>query len=440
MGTRFAAILENIRSGFWFIPALMCASALALAYGMVELDLMVSTDQLGHLSIFFIDSPDGARAALSTIASSTITVAGIVFSLTMVALTLASNQFGPRLIRSFMRDISTQVVLGTFLSTYLYCILLLRVVRSVEESQFVPNLSVLLAVLLAVVNVAVLIYFFHHVSVAIQVSNLIASLGTGLLATITRLFPPKATSDERRAEGWRATGELRVRLEAEGRRVEAARSGYVQLIDEAALIRIAVEHDRVLWLMARPGDFVVQGSPLAYVLPAEGPDLGALINTSVVFGHQRVQIQDFESQILQLVEIASRALSPAFNDPFTAMSCIDRLGEAMLLLDDRELPPPFRLDAQGRVRLIVESYSFGAALGTAFNMIRQYGRGHAVVLVRLLETLAEIAAQTERADRRSTLRRHADMILRSAEESLPEEFDRHEVRRRHQALVKVLGG
>lgn len=440
MGTRQRALLEEIRTGFWFIPAVMSGLALLLASLMVELDLLVGSERIEALGILFIESPDGARAALSTIASSTITVAGTVFSLTMVALTLASNQFGPRLIRAFMRDIATQLVLGTFLATYLYCIIILRTVRSVEEVQFVPNLAVLTAVLLALINVGVLIYFFHHVAVAIQVPNLIAYLGASLQATIGRLFPPRRELSPETAGLWREAHTLRKAAEAEDQPVLALRSGYVQLIDEAALVALAVAGDRVICLLARPGDFVVKGSPLAHVTPPPDAALAEAINDALVFGHQRVQIQDFEAYIFQLVEIASRALSPAFNDPFTAMACIDRLGEAIMLLDDRELPPPYRLDQAGRVRLVLEGYTFGTALNAAFGMIRHYGRGHPAVLTRLLETFAELGEQTERADRRSMLRRHADMVLRAADESIPEQADRDEIRRRHEAVLRALEG
>ncbi len=440
MATRFRTLAENLRAGFWFIPTVMVLLALVLAYLMVALDLNFSDELQKVFGPFFVDSPDGARAALSTIASSTITVAGTVFSLTMVALTLASNQFGPRLIRAFMRDIATQLVLGTFLATYIYCILILRTVRSVEEVQFVPNLSVLLAVLLAAINVGVLIYFFHHVAMTIQVPNLIAHLGNDLQHTITRLFPPRQQVSPEATRLYREAYELRRAAEEVGAPVLAQQSGYVQLIDEAALLQLAVERDQVICLLARPGDFVVKGSPLAYMTPQANAAAAEALNGALTLGVQRLQLQDFESYILQLVEIASRALSPAFNDPFTAMACIDRLGEAILLLDDRELPPPYRLDPAGRVRLVVEGYTFAAVLGAAFSMIRQYGRGQAAVLQRLLEIFAAIGEQTERVDRRTAVRRQADMVLRAAEESLPEETDRTEIRRRHEAVLKALEG
>jgi uncharacterized membrane protein len=423
MNDRLKALAESLRAGFWFIPALMCLAAAALVVGLVQLDLLIRSEWIERLGWFFVDSADGARAALATIASSTITVAGTVFSLTMVTLTLASNQFGPRLIRSFMRDLATQAVLGRFVATYLYCILLLRLVRSVEEVEFVPNLAVLVALLLAVVNVGVLIYFFHHVSTAIQVPRLIAWISDELQETIRRLFPLRRGATDH-VSHWREVAALRAEVERDGAPVAAARSGYVILIDQEALLARAVA--------------VVQGAPLAHVLPAPADGLAEAIDGAIVFAHQRVQLEDFEVYMLQLVEIAARALSPAFNDPFTATACVDRLAEAILLLDDRELPPPFCRDAAGRLRLLLEGYTFAAAMDTAFGMVRQYARGHAAVLVRLLDAFTAIAIQTERADRRSLLRRHADLVLRAAEASLPEQLDRDEVVRRHRALVNAL--
>jgi uncharacterized membrane protein len=438
MNDRLKALAESLRAGFWFIPALMCLAAAGLVVGLVQLDLLIRSEWIERLGWFFVDSADGARAALATIASSTITVAGTVFSLTMVTLTLASNQFGPRLIRNFMRDLATQAVLGSFVATYLYCILLLRLVRSVEEVEFVPNLAVLVALLLAILNVGVLIYFFHHVSTAIQVPRLIAWISDELQETIRRLFPLQRSAAPERSSHWREVTALRAEAERDGAPVAATRSGYVILIDQEALLARAVAESRVISLEVRLGDFVVQGATLAHVLPAPADGLAEAINGAFVFGHQRLQLEDFEVYMLQLVEIAARALSPAFNDPFTAMACVDRLAEAILLLDDRELPPPFCRDEAGRLRLLLEGYTFAAAMDAAFSMVRQYARGHTAVLVRLLDAFTAIATQTERAERRSLLRRHANLVLRAAEESLPEQIDREEVARRHRALVDLL--
>lgn len=439
---RLSVLLENLRATFWLIPALMSVAAALLAFVAVEIDIIFGDAWLVARGWFFVDSAEGARAALSTIAGSTITVAGTVFSLTMVVLTLASNQFGPRLVRNFARDRSMQVCLGTFVATYLYCLLVLRGIRGGEEFSFVPNLAVLIANLLALVNVAVLIYFVHHVAAAIQISNVIAYISAELRRTIERLYPPADRPSPAEAERARAAAAMRAHMAEAAEPIAARGSGYLQAIDDAALLDLAARANVVLALEVRPGDFVLDGSTVALVLAplgeAQRDEIAAALNEALVLGPLRTALQDFEVYIFQLVEIASRALSPAFNDPFTAMQCIDRLGEAICLLDERALPAPFRYDGAGRLRLVLDPFTFASALDAAFDMIRQYGREHPAVTARLLETLALLAAQTEAPERRPAIRRHADMIIAGARAALPEPNDVREMELRYQAVLRAL--
>lgn len=441
---RLSALRDNLRASFWLIPALMSVAAAVLAFVAVEIDLLFGDAWLVRQGWFFIDSADGARAALSTIAGSTISVAGTVFSLTMVVLTLASNQFGPRLVRNFARDRSMQVCLGTFVSTYLYCLLVLRGIRGSSDFSFVPNLAVLIANLLALLNVGVLIYFVHHVAAAIQISNVIAYISTHLRDTIVRLYPPAIPPTPAEDERARAAAALRTRMAEAALTLTARGSGYLQAIDDAALFHLAVRNNLVLALEVRPGDFVLDGSTIALMHSPSVPNeaqrraIDAAVNDALVLGTLRSALQDLEVYIFQLVEIASRALSPAFNDPFTATQCVDRLGEALCLLDERALPAPFRYDDAGQLRLVSDPFTFAGAVDAAFDMIRQYGREHPAVTARLLETLALLAAQTERPDRRPCLRRHADMIISGARAALPEPHDVQELERRYQAVLRAL--
>ncbi|MBU1139165.1 MAG: DUF2254 domain-containing protein, partial [Proteobacteria bacterium] len=181
--------LDRIRSSFWFIPIVMACGAVALAFGTVSLDAPV-TDWLHRAwGWTFTGGAEGAAALLGTVAGSMITIAGVVFSMTLVALSLASSQLGPRMLRNFMRDTTTQVVLGTFVATFLYCLLVLRTIRRAEEVVFIPHLSVSLGVVLAVVSVGVLIYFIHHVSVSLQANEIVARVSMELIEGINRLFP-----------------------------------------------------------------------------------------------------------------------------------------------------------------------------------------------------------------------------------------------------------
>ena len=196
---------DRIRSSFWFLPSLMACGAVALALATVALDGSVTDDWLQTLAWVYTGGAEGASAVLETIAGSMITIAGVVFSLTLVALSLASSQFGPRLLRNFMRDTANQVVLGTFVATFLYCLLVLRTIRRADEVAFVPHLSVTLGVLFAIASLGVLIYFIHHVSVSIQADEIIARVGSGA----DRRHRPPVSGTDRRGASPRGATELR---------------------------------------------------------------------------------------------------------------------------------------------------------------------------------------------------------------------------------------
>lgn len=182
-------IWENLRTNFWFVPTIMVLLSIVLATGLLTLDRLTQDTVTSELEWVYTGSPEGARALLAAVASSVITVAGTTFSITIAVLTLASSQFGPRLLRNFVRDRSNQIVLGTFIATFIYCLLVLRTIRGLEETQLVPSLSVTGGVVLAVVSIGVLIYFIHHIAESIQADYLIALISRDIDDAIDRLFP-----------------------------------------------------------------------------------------------------------------------------------------------------------------------------------------------------------------------------------------------------------
>jgi uncharacterized membrane protein len=189
MKAKLDHFLFQLRSSYWFVPSVMALLSIGVALGMIVVDQSVGEDGIQGYWWIYAGGPDGARAVLATVAGSIISVAGVTFSIKIAALTLASQQFGPRLLRNFMADRGNQFVLGTFIATFLYCLLVLRTVRSWEDAEFVPHLSVTLGVLLAVASLGVLIYFIHHIAASIQASNVIARVSGELQAAIDRLFP-----------------------------------------------------------------------------------------------------------------------------------------------------------------------------------------------------------------------------------------------------------
>lgn len=430
---------ERAHSSFWFIPALMASGAMLLAVITVALDTEV-TDWMAHnWGLTFTGGAEGASSLLGAIAGSMITIAGVVFSMTLVALSLASSQLGPRLLRSFMRDTTTQMVLGTFVATFLYCLLVLRTVRRTDEIIFVPHLSVSLGVLFAVVSVGVLIFFIHHVSVSIQANEIVARVGKELIADIERLFPEDIGREAPATSTQPRNAEFLDRFEREARPIKSSRDGYLQFVDGDALMALAMQDDLVIRLLQRPGHYVVASRPLALAWPASrlSDSLIERVNAAFALGNQRTSGQDIEFAVNQLVEIAVRALSPGVNDPFTAVTCVDHLGSALCRLAQRDMPSPYRYDSEDQLRIIAPVFTFADVTNAAFNQIRQYGRSSTAATIRLLETIAITAEMVNCPEDRATLLRHATMIARGAD-GLPEDEDRREVEERYQSVKQLL--
>lgn len=439
MKTRIINFWEILQSSYWFLPILMLISAIGLSFVTLEIDGTVDGNIVRELGWIYTGGPDGARTLLSVIASSMITVAGVVFSITIVALTLASSQFGPRLLNNFMRDTGNQIVLGTFIATFMYCLLVMGTIRGVEENGIVPHLSITFGIILAIASLVVLIYFIHHVSISIQAENVIAAVGDDLDQAIERQFPEEKTYYPFEQE-LRQEGDLPKDFEQKSKAIDATGSGYLQTIDYNGLMELATEYNLLLKIEYRPGDFVTQGSA---VVKAGSPEqlnqkITEEITNAFIFGTQRLRLQDIEFAINQLVEIAVRALSPGINDPFTAMTCVDRLGVALTLLVQKIIPSAYRYDEGDNLRLIMDAVTFESLADSAFNQIRQYGRSSVAVTIRLLETIAVIGAQTTTNGEREVLLHHAEMIKRSSEEILPERCDRKDVEKRFQIVRTIL--
>lgn len=416
----------------------MTAGSIGLSFASVHFDGQVSLKWVRTVGWLWAGSPEGARQVLSTIAGSMITVAGVTFSITIVALTLASSQFGPRLLRSFVRDFGNQVVLGTFVSTFVYCLLVLRTVRGGEGAEFVPYLSVTLGVAFALASLGVLIYFIHHVANAIQAEHLIASVAHELRDSIGNMFPEKL--GEPGPDTHVSPKETTVEIETEGALIEADQSGYVQTIDEEDLMAIARAEDLVLELLRTPGRFVIEGRALVRAWPPGrvSGDLADRIRGAFILGRRRTPTQDPEYAVHSLVEIGVRALSPGINDPFSAMTCLDWLGAALSELARRKIPSRYREDDQGRLRVIADGTTFPEMADAAFNQIRQYGRSSVSVLLRLLDTITAVSEHVRREEDRTCLRQHVDKVLRDARETLLNELDLHEVEQRHAATLQAL--
>ena len=436
MSTRGRHFWISLRASFWFVPGLMVIGALLLAATTLLLDSSLAGSSLPEW--VYAGGADGARALLSTVAGSMVTVAGVGFSITIVALVLASTQFGPRLLTLFMRDLISQVTLGTFTATFTFCILVLRTIRGPDEGgdPFVPQVAITVAIGLTLLSVAALVYFFHHVAVSIQAPKLVAAVARDLDRAIDALVPqafgdpgPAGAPDEVPAVGRDAV-------------VAATRSGYVQVMDDARLLGLAVKHDLCIRLATRPGLFVVRGNPVLIARPRERvtDEVAAAMRSTLIVGDARTPEDDIEFSVRQLVEVALRALSPAINDPFTAMSAVDWLGAALARLAGTEFPGRYRYDADGRLRIVADVSTFGGITHTIFSRIRHYGGSSPVVLNRLLEAIAAFGPHvTDEADRQ-LVRDEMAAVLRMGRELISSDADLRELERRHASAVTALGG
>jgi len=433
--TRLRALWERVRGTYWAVPSAMAAASVVFSIAMIEVDRALTA----QLSWVYTGGPEGARVVLSTIAASMITVAGVTFSITIVALTLASQQFGPRLLRNFLRDLGNQITLGTFVATFIYCLLVLRTVRGTDDEQFVPHLAVTVGVVLAMLSLSVLIFFIHHLATSIQASQVIANVAADLEGAIDRLFPeqmgrgPGPDPSERAACAPSPTFEGAHAIVAVG-------GGYVQAVDSARLLKLAKENNLVLRLDSRPGTFVRSGISLVSVAPPFTPadDVEESVRATFIIGAERTGTQDLGFFVNQLVELAVRALSPGINDPATARTCIDRLEQALGNLTGRSMPSASRHDDDGTLRVVASAVTFVGMLDLAFTEIARYGRSSVSVSCRLLEALRDLAPCVTDEEDRLALVRQAIFVGDRSADSFDNEIDRAELAGCYRAALSAL--
>lgn len=429
-------VTDAIRTSLWFIPLLMTGSALALAQGLILLDQsqwLAYSSAVGKVSDrfdaqwIFGAGAEGARTLMSTIASSMISIAATVFSITVVALSLAAGQMGPRLLRTFMRDRGTQLSLGVFIATFAYAIVVLGVIETGGvKAPFVPKVAVNFGVFLALLGLAVMIYFIHHVAKAIQAPEVIAVVGRELNTALAVRFPDQRSTS--RAADAVTDANLCSQVPSADHYVSvpAAASGYVQFIDTPLLAGIAQEAGVIIRLDCRPGHHLIRGARLASLSPPHQATeaLSQRVTAAFTLGSVRTPAQDVLFLVNQLVEIAQRALSPGINDPVTATTCIDQLGAALGQVAGCAMPNPLLADKDGQLRLVfAQPDTFKLYLDAAFDPLRGFSRSSRQVSLCLTSVLSQLAQVVYSAVQKEALLAQAAMILRGAQD-IPEVQDR----------------
>ncbi|HEV2362396.1 MAG TPA: DUF2254 domain-containing protein [Acidimicrobiales bacterium] len=431
---------EALRTNLWLVPAALVGVVVLLFLVTYNLDQAAARHRFGLPWWLTAGTASAGQATLTAIAAAVITVVGVVFSITILALTLASQQFGPRMLRNFIRDVGNQLTLGVFVATFVYAVLALGAIKSGPGGEFVPNISITVSLLLSFVDIVVLIYFIDHIAKTIQLPEVIAGIARDLSKAIDDEFPTVArvtgTAD---AGGMPAElADLHGSLDSAGVTVPAPVSGYLQYVGYGKLVAIAETEQAVIRLAHRPGHFVVAGRPLATVWPPErAPRVGAALAKAHITGPHRTLMQDPVFAIDQLAEIAIRALSSAVNDTFTALTCIDWIADGLCKISGRELSEGIYRDRGGEIRLIEFDPSYERMVNRGFDKIRQAARGMPAVLIRMMTGLGHVTEYTVSRSQRTVLARQADMVMRACDETVPDEEDRRDVRTRYDALQSV---
>jgi uncharacterized membrane protein len=418
---RLKAGWRALNASYWFLPALLGVGALVLSVVTLAVDRRLPDDWLLRLDLDVLPAiqSEGARAVLTTVASSMITVAGVVFSLTLLVLTQASSQFGPRLLVNFMRDRTNQFVLGIFVATFAYALLVLRVVtagdRAAGIDAFVPHVSVLTAMALTFFTVGVLVVFFHHIAQSVRVTHVLEDLDQALQRMLDAL--PEGDDGEEGVGADAIPPGFRDDLGV----IPARQGGYLQSVEVDALVAAAIERDAVVRLLPVVGSFVTRGTPLVEVHPATATDaIADAVHAAIVLGSDRNPSQDLGFLFDEFLEIALRALSPSMNDPFTAQSCIDRITQGLLLLDGRRLPRQVHVDDDGAVRALVPLQGKGALARHVLGELRRASAGHLLVTQYLLGTLLMLRREARGAAIRSAVDDEREAVLADAEGKVPE--------------------
>lgn len=358
--------------------------------------------------------PQVALTILAGIASSIMTVVSIVFAILLMTLTLASTQFSPRILVSFVRDKSTQWTLGVFLGTFSYCMAALPAVRSLPQ-PYVPALTVLIAMALALVCVGWLIFFINHISRSISVNHIVDRIAHETEMVIDEIMP-HPRGDYERSEHAAPSRQGRERA------IAARKSGYVRFVDVRFLVACAKSFGVRIALERRVGQFVPAGTPIMRVVDAGRvtPEREDRLLTAIDIGPARTMQQDVEFGIIQIVDIALKAISPAVNDPTTAINCIDQLGRVMIVWAGRSPPLSHMHGPPHILRVAIPWIDYDGLLDTAFEQIRHYAESDIAVSLRLLRAFDDmIVAGTSPLERRSLIER-ARRVVEGCERRLPE--------------------
>ncbi len=437
-----------VTSSLWFIPSAMVGASLLLAIALVELSPRIDEDALARIPRLFGAGAAGSRDMLSTIAGSVITVAGVTFSITIAALAVASGQYTPRVLRTFMADRANQIVLGTFVGVYAYCLVVLRTIRGSDEGTFIPSVAVLAGFLLALISVGVLIFFIHHIASALQASTILERVRLATERSIDDLFPDDVGDavDEESELALGAQGVADIAWAG----IAAERTGYLQSVDADGLRQFSHEHRVIVQMERAVGEFVTAGIPLVSVAPFSDlntghaflprgvtDDLSDAANSLFTINAHRNVGQDAAFGFLQISDIALKALSPGINDTTTAVICVDHLGALLARVAQRRMAPRARGEGSD-LRVITRGPTFADLVSLALDDVRRSASGNVTVLARLLDAIETTSRFARNRGRRRALVPQVDLLVEVVERTVGAPSDRALLNGRAQAVRALL--
>lgn len=439
-GSRWDAVRAAVTGALWPLPAFAVAVAIGLGIALPELDQALAFGE-DPIRFVFTGGPSAARTILSAIASSLISVTTLLFSLTIVTLQLASSQYSPRLLQTFVRDRVVQTCLGILLGTFVYALVVLRSVRSADEAQgtsFVPRISVTVAFVLTLAAVGALVAFLSHQTRQLRVETMMRDVHVEAGATLRRLLH-QLEEDEQ------ADSPLPP-VPSRARPVCAQHSGFLVQVAEGPLLDVLTEARTTLRLVVRPGEPVIEGTPIGWAWcddPAGEPQVDRLadsIRQHVTVGYERADLGDPSYGLRKLVDIAARALSPGINDPTTAVHALSHVSDLLGVATRRVHWTRRVADDTGVERLLVTSWDFATLLDLALTQPRYYGREDPAVVDRLFGVLAEVAWRVDDDRQRAALTRQLELLRAQVGSAPPVGWTGEDVRRRVTAVEGALAG
>ncbi|SBS29388.1 hypothetical protein MSP8886_01531 [Marinomonas spartinae] len=444
--TQLLKTYDTVKTSFWFTPCLILLLTISCCAVLLCIDFYSELHSVRWLHFLYHADADITRSLLTSIAGSIMTVVSITFSITIVALTTASSQFGPRLIRNFMEDTSTQLVLGTFIALFVYCLVLVRMTGHFANGDYLPGLTIAGAMLMTLFGILLLIYFIHHVSQNLQSDNVIDNVHLELQRTLEKIFDQQKEDENTESrhnqlttESVKTDNQKEIINLADAIQIKSDQYGYIQTINYTCLCKLMKKLDGYIEIVVKQGDFVVKRmvTMKCYLPYLSKEDEQALLQC-FTFGAKRTPIQDPEFAIHQLVEIALRALSPGINDPYSAIACVDKLTATLCDMTQKTFPKGYACDEDNLERVCYKVTSFHNLASIAFDQIRQHSQTCLAISLRQLEGLIHIAEQATDSSHWSFIDHQKRMIEHSLKQRPLIDLDRREITNRLQHLDKLL--